>query len=171
MKNKLFLFSVICAYFLLAGLLFGCYPIGQDAPAPVNRSNYSATVVSRETLEKSITLSSPQPLKDAGKIYLYGNYILINEKYKGLHIVDNTDVRNPKKIAFLGIAGNLDMAVYQQKLYVDNAVDLVTIDFQELLNGKLKVLSRLKNNLPSVPSPDGMRYTYNTNGIVTAWRK
>ena len=60
---------------------------------------------------------------------------------------------------------------YQQKLYVDNAVDLVTIDFQELINGKLKVLSRLKNNLPALPSPDGIRYSYTNNGIVTAWRK
>ena len=36
-----------------------------------------------------------QPMKDPGKIYVFGNFLFVNEKFKGVHIIDNVDPRNP----------------------------------------------------------------------------
>jgi hypothetical protein len=40
---------------------------------------------------RTITIAPPQELENPGKIYLYGDYLLINEPTKGIHILDNTN--------------------------------------------------------------------------------
>lgn len=167
-------FAVV-TFLTSACLLTGCLYSFNDKSAPPVQQNtiyYRPIYKTRSQLEQSIAVTEAQNLVNPGKIYLYGNYILVNEKYKGIHIIDNINPKNPNKIAFLGIAGNLDMAIRQNILYVDNAVDLVSIDFNELLIKKLKVLSRLKNNLPSLTSPDGgFNYNNYDNNIITDWVK
>ncbi len=75
--------------------------------------------------------SSPsQGLKQTGKIYIYGNYIFLNEFDRGIHIFDNTQPASPKNIAFIPIPGNQDMAVTGNTLYADSYSDLVTFRYQ-----------------------------------------
>ncbi len=174
-KRLIFKIAIFSLPFMLIGLLTSCvYGLRGDTPpmAQQNSIYYRPVSVNRTQLEQSIALKPVQNLVNPGKIYLYGNYILVNERYKGIHIIDNTSPKKPINIAFLSIAGNLDMAIRQNILYVDNAVDLVALDFGEILNKKLKILSRLKNNLPSAPSPDGqINYGSNDNYIVVDWIK
>ena len=43
-----------------------------------------------ETFEIQRAIAQPaQAMHNTGKIYTYGNYVFINEKYEGLHIIDN----------------------------------------------------------------------------------
>src|SRR5687767_11415565 len=46
--------------------------------------------------------SSPaRALTNPGKIYIYGNYIFLNEPNEGIHIIDNTQPSAPKNISFI----------------------------------------------------------------------
>jgi hypothetical protein len=74
-----------------------------------------------------------QPVKSPGKIYIYGNYIFLNESNKGIHIIDNSQPTAPKNIAFIPIPGNADMAVTGNTLYADSYSDLVTFDISNPL--------------------------------------
>lgn len=96
--------------------------------------NYSAyryvpVFMSRSELERSVKYAGEsRPIRETGKIYLYGDTILINEPYRGIHIIDNSDPHNPQQINYIIAPGCLDMAVNGNILYLDNAVDLVAFD-------------------------------------------
>lgn len=77
-------------------------------------------------------------LEYPGKIYYYDNMIMINEKYEGIHIFDNTDASNPTKLGFLGIPGNLDVSIRDNIMYADSYVDLLTLDVADIKNPVVK---------------------------------
>jgi hypothetical protein len=76
--------------------------------------------------------SSPaRALENPGKIYIYGNYIFLNEPQEGIHIFDNTQPSSPKNIGFIPIPGNVDLAVRNNVLFADSYSDLVTFDISD----------------------------------------
>jgi hypothetical protein len=76
--------------------------------------------------------SSPsRALKHPGKIYIYGNYIFLNEFDEGIHIFDNSQPTAPKNIAFIPVPGNEDLAVKGNVLFADSYSDLVTFDIRD----------------------------------------
>ncbi|MCK8481320.1 LVIVD repeat-containing protein [Psychroserpens algicola] len=95
------------------------------------------TVAIPETISKmefrsSVVVEAPKPILNVGKIYAYQNYIFINEKYKGVHIIDNTNPSSPQTIAFINIPGNEDISIKNDVLYADSAVDLVVFDISDV---------------------------------------
>jgi hypothetical protein len=88
-------------------------------------------------IRQPVTMESPRPLKNPGKIYLYHSYLLINEQLEGIHIIDNSNPSSPANVAFLKIEGNLDMAIKGNMLYADNYIDLVTIDLSNPMQATL----------------------------------
>ena len=85
----------------------------------------------------------PQPIENLGKIYYKDPYIFVNERFRGIHVIDNSDPSDPVQIAFIQIYGNEDIAVNGNFLYADNFTDLVTIDISDLYN--VKEVSRVKD--------------------------
>ncbi len=81
-----------------------------------------------------ISFNEVRDLEHPGKIYFYKNFIMINEVYEGIHIYDNTDSRNPQRVGFVAIPGNLDVAIKDDIMYADSYVDLLTIDFSDMRN-------------------------------------
>ncbi|MCH7400687.1 LVIVD repeat-containing protein [Belliella kenyensis] len=67
-------------------------------------------------------------LENPGKIYIYGDFLLINEPQKGIHILDNTNPSSPISLNFIKIPGNVDLAVNSNMLYADNYLDLLVFD-------------------------------------------
>lgn len=111
----------------------------------------------------SIKSKEPRPLEAPGKIFIYGNYLFVNEIDKGVHIFDNSDAKKPKSVSFINIPGNLDIAVKGNTLYADMYGDLVTIDISQPLNAKL-----LKNIAHVFPERN---YYYDSTMIVVGWRE
>lgn len=72
--------------------------------------------------------TSPRKMKIPGKIYIYNDFLFINEVNEGIHIVDNSNPSSPKFVSFLTIPGNVDMAVNSNILYADSYVDLIAFD-------------------------------------------
>ncbi|MFT7270267.1 MAG: hypothetical protein ACI905_002495 [Roseivirga sp.] len=133
---------------------------------------YKPIYIQEEDL--SIALEESRGVLDAGRIYLYGDLLLLNERYKGIHLIDNADPRNPQNIGFLRIMGATDMAIRNRVLYVNQFEDLLAIDVSDINNIQLitreeKVLAIDGGN--QVPPLSGYYFECvdPTKGVVTGW--
>ena len=93
---------------------------------------YNPVYMMPEQFRVDITTSDERDLKHPGKIYVYKNYLLINELREGIHVFDNADPKNPVPVTFIEIPGNVDMAIYNDHLYADSYVDFLTIDIKDI---------------------------------------
>ncbi|MCA5003939.1 hypothetical protein IPZ78_02095 [Sphingobacterium sp. WQ 366] len=104
------------------------------------------------------TVVAPQPLEYTGKIYIFKDFLFINEPMKGIHIFNNSNPSTPIAVAFLNIPGNVDMAVKDNVLYADSYVDLLTFDLSTPTNPKL--LNRIEEVFKNV-----YQYNYETKSL------
>ncbi len=120
---KLFVFSLI-----LASFFSGCIrKIPYDCDEPI--------YLSFEKLRSAYpAVKEPREIDKAGKIYVYGDILLINEKNKGVHVVDNRVKETPVRKYFIEIPGNIDMAIKDDYLYVDSFTDLVVLSIKDIDN-------------------------------------
>lgn len=95
---------------------------------------YEPIYLSYAELRAPVEAAEPEDLGETGKIYVKDSYIYINELYKGIHVVDNTNPSSPQRIAFIPIPGSVDMAIKGTTLYADSYVDLVAIDIADPLD-------------------------------------
>jgi len=92
----------------------------------------SPIYMSYEELRSSVRLEGPRPLDDVGRIYAYQNYLFINERNRGVHVIDNTDPFTPIPRSFINIPGNMDVEIRGDRLFADSFIDLVTLDVSNL---------------------------------------
>ncbi|MDR1170068.1 MAG: hypothetical protein LBK97_04445 [Prevotellaceae bacterium] len=132
--------------------------------------DYYAVYMDRENLERSVFyVDTGKEITNPGKIYYARQYIYVNEKYKGVHVIDNSSPEKPVKQGFIMAPGCIDMAVKGDIMYLDNAVDLVSFD----LIGR-KETSRIKKVFPELEHPRGyIRYYEDRpeNLILVEWVK
>ena len=101
--------------------------------------------LSIDEFKNSVEVISPIPITDSGKIYAYQDLIFVNDKFKGVHVIDNSDPSSPQKVSFIKIAGNVDISVKDNFLYADSLMDLIVIDISDLSN--MQIVNRLENVL------------------------
>lgn len=101
--------------------------------------------MSMSDFKADITVIAPVPIERSGKIYVYGDYIFVNDQFKGVHVVDNSNPKNPKKIAFIKIPGNVDISIKDNFLYADSITDLLVLDISDI--HQIKMVKRLENVL------------------------
>lgn len=99
---------------------------------------FDPVYVDTEAIRVDVTSSAAQAIENPGKIYSYGKYLFINEQREGLHIIDNSEPRDPQNIGFINIPGNFDMAIRNDVLYADSYVDLLAIDVSDPTSPKLQ---------------------------------
>ncbi len=143
MKNTT-LFYLLCAILLLS-----C----EKNEVPVETYEVAIPVTMRVAdFRASVTFEEPKEIEQSGKIYVYENYIFINDNLKGIMVVDNTDFR-PEKIKYINIPLNTDIAIKDDVLYANSGMDLVTFDISNIY--EIKILERLENvftnNYPELP--------------------
>jgi len=160
--KKIILFTFIIS------LLYGC-PYEYYG----YRSSYKPILMERTSLENSISFREAMPLQFPGKIYFKDSYIYINEKYSGVHIINNANPSKPINEGFITVPGSIDMAMKGDILYVDNAVDLIAID---LVNKQ--VTSRTRNIFPELIPPDKrsidskyLAANRPKNTVIVGWQK
>ncbi len=128
-------------------------------------------ISAKELRENFPKVSAPIEVEKAGKIYNYldGDIILINEKNKGIHVINNRVRETPQNVAFIEIPGNVDMAVKNGYLYVDSFSDLVVLDIRDIahiktVSTKEKVFHYDQYQMePSVEKGSGECYDYDYN--------
>lgn len=120
-----------------------------------------------QEVRDNIKSNPSQPIEKAGKIYIKGNYIFLNDIDKGIHVIDNSNPSSPQQVAFINIPGNMDLAVKGNTLYADLYTDLVAIDISNPRNVVLKKV---------VPGVFPYRY-YNSvfrpdsSKVIASWEK
>ncbi len=168
MKKHLFsfCFTILCVG---TGILL-------SASDPVYYGDFTPVFMQRSEMEKAVKLEAAQPLHNPGKIYLFDKYILVNEKYKGIHIIDNSNPAEPINVAFLHIDGCIDMAMKNNVLYADNAIDLIALKTTDNF-ATVQLTERLNGIFPEIESPDRYWSPYYLNkfrpknGILVAYKK
>ena len=148
-------------------LLMGMF-LRSDMPV---MATYSPVFMSRDVLEKSVSyIPGARDMVWTGKIYYRAPYIYVNERYKGVHVINNTNPAHPVKEGFILAPGCIDMAVKGNILYLDNAVDLVSFD----LDSK-QVTKRIRDVFPEPIPPDDNSFIpyYNRpkGYILVEWKK
>lgn len=119
------LFSFLCVAFLAASLT-SC--LEDECSATRTYTIWEPVYMEIDDIRKDIEMEEPRELKNPGNIYFYQDYILINEIEEGIHIIDNANPSNPQNLAFVKVPGSRDMAIRNDVLYVDNYIDLLSID-------------------------------------------
>ncbi|MEO7801597.1 MAG: hypothetical protein ABIR81_06345 [Ginsengibacter sp.] len=131
MKNSQLVFRSI-TLFLIVILFNGC--VKDTCKKMYSYSFYQPVYKTAAEVRANIKNSVPREIENAGKVYIKGNYIFLNEVDKGIHIIDNSNPSSPVNTAFIDIPGNLDLAVKGNSLYADLYTDLVTIDISDPLH-------------------------------------
>ena len=118
-----------------------------------------------QELRTSFDIMPPVEVTNTGKIYLYQNFILLNEPGKGIHVIDNLDKTQPEIISFINIPGNYEMAVQGDRLFADSYVDLVVIDISDPEN--VKLTKRIEDIFLDLAVQN--QYYDLENGIIVDW--
>ena len=132
------------AFFLLVGVLF----FSCDKKDDELYKEYQVAKplkISLAEFKNGVDIIDPIPIDESGKIYAYKDYIFVNDKYKGVHVIDNSNPASPQKIAFIKIAGNVDISVKDDYLFADSLMDLVVLDISNINN--ITIVNRLENVL------------------------
>lgn len=160
--------------FLSLTLLSSCIG-GFDPP---NYTEYKPVLLSRESLEKSIIFHSAEPIRNPAKIYYKDNYIFISERFKGVHIIDNSKPSLPVNRGYIAVPGCVDMAIKENTLYVDNATDLLAVNLEDIYHSKVAVSKRIRHAFPELAPPDGRiipeKYDVHNrpdNTVIIEWKK
>lgn len=135
---------------------------------------YTANVpqyMSYDEMRKPVKSTAAYAIQTAGKIYIQGNYLFVNEKYKGIHVFDNSNPKSPVNLAFLNIPGNVDLAVKGNYLYADNYVDLIVLDISNL--SAPAEVARIKDifpyTIPEITENCPISDIDQTQGVIVGW--
>jgi hypothetical protein len=144
--------------------------LGLTACPPWNELDlWEPIYMSRADLEASVKVTAPRELGDAGKIWVYGSQIFVCEKYKGVHVFDNSNPRNLRSTAFVEVPGCVDIAVKDSILFADNSTDLVAIDLV-----KRELVAREKGAFTVIVAPDGTHFTAavaNSDDVIVGFKR
>lgn len=156
--KRLFFLSVLAGVWLVAS--------SDVAPRYDRYDGYAPFFMERSELERSVSVGDAREMEDPGKIWIRGDEIFIVERYRGVHIIDNSVPSAPRAKAFIVAPGCMDIAVRENIAYLDNAVDLVALN---LISGE--VTKRLKNFFPAPQAPNGQQYYNIPEGmILVGWK-
>lgn len=138
----------------VAFMLGGCPSVEPTGTSTqVVSHNYAPVLMSRDQLEASIEFQTEtRTPANAGKIMIFEDYFFVNEMYEGFHVYDISDMTAPKPLGFLRVPGAIDIAASNGYFYVDNAVDLVTLTFD---NNQVVEVDRQREALQEMSVPQG----------------
>jgi hypothetical protein len=122
----------------------------------------------RSVFENSIKFEAPKSILKSGKIYIKDEIMYLNDVNKGFQIYNFSNPKNPVKIGYITIPGATDVAIRNNILYVNQATDLVTLNYNTSANS-VTVTNRIKNAFPPKVSPDGFMAKEKQNQVVIDW--
>lgn len=163
MRTMLFKLPVIIASFLVFG---GC--VKEKCSRTITYKIYTPVSMAKADYLASIKAEAPREIGTTGKIYVKDQYIYVNELYKGIHVIDNSNPRSPKNVAFVNIMGNVDLAIKDNTLYADSYGSLAVFNISDPLHITLtrKIDSAVNYMVNSVGLMMGQSYLYKDSIVV-----
>lgn len=157
--------------FIVLAFIFSFSGCGDTSYEEITYMANVPVYMSLEDLRTSVKITGPKELKHPGKIYFKANYLYINELYRGIHIIDNTNPSSPQKVAFIYIPGNVDIAMKGNILYADSYIDLIAIDISDLSNITVtkRVNAVFEYSYPPAYNEFVIAEIDNSKGVVIGW--
>lgn len=112
----------------ILGLGIACMIATSPAREPYSTATHDPILMSYAELRASFSVQPPRSIVHNGKILTAGPLLFVNERYQGIHVIDNSDPTWPKRLCFLTIPGTVDMSFKDGVLFADNTVDLLAIE-------------------------------------------
>ena len=147
-------------------VLFGWY----EPDNGIYEDFYEPIIMTRGEFENSVGYSEPIEITKAGKIYVKDHLVLINELHQGFHVYNYANPENPQAIGFIKVPGATDIAIRADMMYINQAVDLVSISYNTSLTS-IQVQHRNKNVFPPMSfSPSGYFHNTPNDHIIVGYR-
>ncbi len=114
-------------YFVILALVIGCQKnsITVDAMVPEYFDSFDFSGIA--TLE-------PQEVVSQGAVVKVGDFLFVNDKKLGIHVIDNSVPGNPNYIYFWRIPGNQTFTIKDNYLYADNGPHMLVINISDFEN-------------------------------------
>jgi hypothetical protein len=156
-------------YFLFLLPVLFCFTLSGCLKDKLTKTYTIMSPVYKEKAEVYANIKSNAPAKIAapGKLFVYGNYIFLNEIDKGVHIIDNSNPASPVIKAFINIPGNLDIAVKGNTLYADLYSDMVVVDISNPLQARY--VRHINDIFPERQYTSG--FIADSNRVIVDWVK
>jgi hypothetical protein len=142
-----------CYFWLFVGL-WGFTSCTDECETTITYTVQDPITMTRSQMVQGVKSEAARSLASPGKIYSYGRYVFVNELYKGIHVIDNSNPAAPKNTAFISIPGNVDLAIRDNILFADAGPDLLALDISNPAQAVLK-------NIPVNIFPDNIFRTTN----------
>ncbi len=162
-------YSKCLVFLVLAVASWRCEPKDEDDQPLVE----AYVPVYATSMASQIKMEEPTTIKNPGKIYIYGGFLLVNEKGKGIHVYDNVDPAHPQPKGFISILGNSDMAVRNDVLYADHMGNIVAIDIDNFQTLTERGSLSIQNWTLGVPPPPQVFFECAdpAKGLIVDWKK
>ncbi len=150
--NKVASCSVICASALVAaasysdGFFSECARFDESGACVEYKRAAVPVYMSYSDLRESVRLEAARAPDRLGRIYLYQDYLFLNEHNEGIHIIDNREPTAPVNLGFIRIPGNTEVAIRDNYLYADSYVDLITLALNDPLD--IQIVNRQEDLFP-----------------------
>jgi hypothetical protein len=95
---------------------------------------YTPIIETTSSLRAKVKSGAGIDVANAGKLFVIDNYVFLNEREKGIHVIDNTNPASPINKAFITIPGNTDLWVSNNVLYANCYTDFLAIDITDINN-------------------------------------
>ena len=126
---------------------------------------YTPIIETTSSLRAKVKSVSPMDVANAGKLFVLGNIVFLNEKEKGIHVIDNSNPGSPVNKAFIAIPGNTDLWISNNVLYANCYTDFLAIDIADINNIVItKVIEDVFNDLRFING-----YSISQGSVVTGW--
>ncbi|MEL6538308.1 MAG: hypothetical protein AAFQ98_23005 [Bacteroidota bacterium] len=150
-------------------LIFGGCSTG-DTFFPDTVLGYRPVYVPLVQIE-NIRPQAPKAVKNPGRVIVFGDLLIVNELFEGVHLFENSNPLNPIPLGFIGILGCVEIDMRESTLFADNYTDLITIDLSDL--STIEVTSRTKNVFEPTAFPPATTAFFEcpdeTQGVVVGW--
>ncbi|MFL9842800.1 hypothetical protein [Flavobacterium rhizosphaerae] len=159
MKKRL-RFLALMPLFVLAS----CIGNSDDAISP----KYEAVIMKRQAFENSVSLMPQQTIAKAGKLYIKGNLLFVNDVNKGFQVYQYDNDGTPQPLQFINVPGATDLSMRGNTIYINQATDLITLAY---VNNNITLIKRNKNVFPQKQAPNGSYGTISGDEVIVDWQQ
>jgi hypothetical protein len=154
-------------FLCLSFLVIGCFGHEEDFPTSW-QSIYEPVIMNRAEFEYSVGTLPSQNIVTSGKIYIFDNFLFISEVNDGFHVYNYQDPTNPVPLMYIKAPGATDLAIRNNILYINQAIDLITLKFN-YQTATFEFMHRNRDVFPQKITPDGFFTPVNSDEIIVNW--
>ncbi len=159
--------AIVIRFLFIISISFSFYGCVDNCETTTTYTYFEPIYQTSEEVRSQFEIQDPRDLVSPGKIYMLGDFLFINERGEGIHVIDNSIPSNPINLKFINIPGNVDMAAKGGFLYADNYIDLLAIDIRDLNN--IQLAKRVENVFPLYNNQFG--FWADDGMVITGWEE